>query len=372
VESFQLFRRFVVPVVAALLTLGCSSGPPQPTPASSDPDPAKAADQARTFHTLATPDDWGNYGEQFTRFCTVKFNFDCNREDRDVGSGLDSAEEVSTWDAEKNNPQSVLADIGILFTPQAAAVGVLSDYEPPSVDLLPDDLHAPGWVATFTGVPTLLVNVDALEARGVAVPESWEDLTKPEYASLVGMGGPGVSASSTWAFVAMNLAAGGTADNWQPAIDYGRRLLPNITQSASLETFSRGEVPIAVRFDFQHARWKEDLVAEGIEYRVVVPAEGSVYAPATLMMNGHDKAHADFAKMFLDWVLTDEGQLLFAKFGSRPIRSVVGDNKLAVPDELKGNWVPDDQYTKVEYVDWQTVDSEEIADMWANQVVGGG
>jgi putative spermidine/putrescine transport system substrate-binding protein len=302
----------------------------------------------------------------------VKFGVDCNREDRDAGSGLDSAEEVSQWDAEKNNPQSVLADIGILFIPQAQAVGILSDYEPPNVSLLPAGLHGPGWVPTFTGVPTFLVNVDALESRGLPIPQSWEDLTDPAYASLVGMGGPGVSASSTWAFVAMNLANGGTSENWQPAIEYGRRLLPNITQNASVETFSRGEIPIVIRFDFQHARWKDDLVAAGVNYRVIVPSEGSVYGPATLMMNGYDVAHADFAKMFMEWVLTDEGQLLFSKFGSRPIRSVVGDNKLAVPDELKGNWVPDDQYTKVQYVDWQSISSEDIADMWANQVVGGG
>ena len=363
--------------LVALLALACNSGGQSATPAATlgslPYDAVAAAEQAHTFHTIATGDEWGNYGEQFTRFCTVKFGFDCNVETRDIGGELSSAQEVGVWDAERNNPQSILADIGILFIPQAMEVGVLADYEPPNANLLPDELHGPGWVATFVGVPTILVNVDALEARSLPIPESWADLANPAYSSppLVGMSQPGVGASSTWAFAAMNLAAGGTLENWEPGIEYGRRLLPNVTQSATVETFARGEVPITPRFDFQHARWYEDLREQDVNYRVIVPSDGSLYAAATLMMNRFDTAHADFGKMFMEWVLTDEGQLLFSKFGSRPIRSVAGDNRVVVPEELRGNWLPDEQFATVQNIDWRLINSEQIADIWTNQVVGG-
>src|SRR5262245_21071702 len=224
---------------ALLMAAACSTGPgagSSPSSAASTINVEAAKEQAKTFRTLATSDDWANYGEVFTRFCEVKFDFDCNREERDIGDhGLSSAQEVQQWDAERNNPQSSLADIGILFIPQAQQAGILADYEAPNATLLPDDLHGPGWVTTFAGVPTFIVNIGFLESHGLPVPDSWADLANPAYANppLVGLSRPGVGASGTWSFVAMNTAAGGSLTDWSAGIEYGKKLLPNITQQAT-------------------------------------------------------------------------------------------------------------------------------------------
>jgi putative spermidine/putrescine transport system substrate-binding protein len=350
--------------------VGCTGVPSQT--AGGAPDLARAREQARTFHTMATRDQWANYGKQFTVFCERRFGFDCNREDRDVGSDLSSGQEIQQWDAEKNNPQSVVADIGILFIPQAEQAGILADYEPPNVDLLPDNLHGPGWVATFVGVPDMLINLDALEQRDIPVPDEWADLTDPVYEGLIGLNRVGISAGGTWAFVAMNLAAGGTLDDWQPGIEFGRRLLPNLGQSPSLEAFERGETPIAIRFDFSNASWLSTLDDHGVRYERVIPRDGSVYAPATLMLNRYDTAHHDFGKLFMEWVLTDEGQYLFARSGARPVRATLDENALDVPDEYRVNWLPDEAYQNVVSVDWEQIDSEEILRIWEEEVVGGG
>ena len=90
------------------------------------------------------------------------------------------------------------------------------------------------------------------------------------------------------------------------------------------------------------------------------------------MLNRYDTAHHDFGKMFMEWVLTDEAQIIFAKYGARPIRSVVGDNPLVVPDEARANWLPDEEYANVENVDWRAIDPEELLDIWENQVATGG
>lgn len=366
--------RFALLVVIVLVA-GCSAGAaasPTGVPAVTGYDRTAAAEQARTFATIATSNPYGNYGEQFTRFCEVNFGFDCNREGRDVSPGLSSGEEIQKWDSEKNNPQSVVADIGILFIPQAEQVGILANYQPPNANLLPEDLRGDGWVATFTGVPTFLVNTDALELLSLPVPETWEALADPAYERLVGLGRVGVSGSGTWAFVAMNLAAGGTLENWQPGVDYGKRLLSNLVDQATLETFERGEVPIAIRYDFNNATWFEDLEDDGVTYRLIVPSDGSVFAPSTLMMNRYDVAHQDFGKMFMEWVLTDEAQVIFARYGARPIRSVVGNNRLTIPQEAKENWLPSEDYTPVQTVDWRSIDSDEVRDIWESQVAGGG
>ena len=106
----------MMPVV--LLAACSASG----TVGSNAPDPAAAAQQAKSFVTYATPNSWGNYGEEFTAFCQEKFGFDCNRPERSQADDLLSAEEIQKFDAEKNNPVAALADVGILFIAQAEDV----------------------------------------------------------------------------------------------------------------------------------------------------------------------------------------------------------------------------------------------------------
>ena len=355
--------------LAVVLVIACTGAAATIGPGPYDAAAAKV--QAATFATYATPNSLGNYGEQFTTFCTVKFGFDCNRPDRSQAEDLVSGEEIAKIDAEKNNPTAIVSDIGILFIPQAETVGVLANYEPPNANLLPPELHGPGWIATFVGVPAILVNVGFLEAHNLPVPESWSDLANPVYAGKIGFGRVGVSSSGTWAFVAMNLAAGGTVDDYTAGIAYAKRLLPNLTQQATIDTFEKGEVPISVRFDFQHGSWLETLRQRGVNARLIVPTDGSVYSTSTLLMNKYDVAHADFGKMFMEWVLTDEAQVIFAKFGARPIRSVIGDNRVTVPAELRTNWLPDEDYANVRTVDFRKIDSDEIGDIWENQVLAG-
>jgi putative spermidine/putrescine transport system substrate-binding protein len=362
-------RRTLLLAAVAFLGAACAGTPATIGPGA--PNAAAAADQARTFVTYATPNGWGNYGEQFTTFCLQEFGFDCNRPERSQAEDILSAEEVQKFDAEKNNPGAILADVGILFIPQAQEVNTLAAYEAPNATLLPDSLHGPGWVATFVGVPAIMVNVDFLESNALPVPHSWADLLNPAYAGMIGLSRPGISGSGTFAFLAMNLAAGGTLDNWDPGIAFAQALVPNLTSQATVETFERGEVPISVRFDFNHGALLETLREHGVNAQIIIPSDGSVYGVSTLMMNRYDVAHQDFGKLFMEWVLTDQAQAIFAKFGARPIRSIVGEGPLVIPDDARVNWLPDADYTNVEFIDASHFDASDIVDIWENQVLGG-
>jgi putative spermidine/putrescine transport system substrate-binding protein len=78
----------------------------------------------------------------------------------------------------------------------------------------------------------------------------------------------------------------------------------------------------------------------------------------------------NIAKLMLDFVLSDTGQIAFAKFGARPMRAVLGD--LTLPDEAKANWLPDSMYANVKNdVDWSRVNLQQIAEIWQDHVVGG-
>ena len=360
-------------VASAVLVTACSSaGSGDAWSGAANKDNAKT--QASTVATYGAPNDWANYGEQFTTFCQTNFSVDCNTDhQRSLGEDMSSAEEIAAFDAEKNNPKAALADIGILFAGAAEEKGVLPSYVPAGADKLPDYLKGSkgGWTATFVGVPGYVVNVDFLDSKGVAVPTTWADLAKPDYKGLVGFGKPGSSGTATMAFVAMNMAQGGTLDDYAKGVDYAKQLIPNLASSeGNADSFEKGEVPIQIKYDFNLIALANQMKEKNVNAQVVIPTDGSIYAPSAIIANKYDTAHADFSKMFLDWILSDQGQTIFAKFGARPIRSVIGD--LTLPEDAKALWLPDDQYEGVEQIDTSKIDLENIKDIWVNQAGGAG
>ena len=169
------------------------------------------------------------------------------------------------------------------------------------------------------------------------------------------------------AFVAMNLAVGGTLDDYTKGIAYAKEMVTNLASSeGNADSFEKGEVPIQIKYDFNLIALATAMKDKNVGAQVVIPTDGSIYAPSAIISNKYDTAHMDFIKMFLDWVLSDQGQTIFAKFGARPIRYVNGDLKL--PDDAKTKWLPDDQYTAVQQIDTSKIDITKIADIWQNQV----
>jgi putative spermidine/putrescine transport system substrate-binding protein len=173
------------------------------------------------------------------------------------------------------------------------------------------------------------------------------------------------------AFVAMNIAAGGTLDDYTKGIAYAKQLLPNIqgVPEGNADQFEKGDVPIQIKYDFNLIALANQEKGK-VKAQVVIPSDGSIYAPSAIIMNKYDTAHSDFGKLFMDWILTDQGQTLFAKFGARPIRYVLGD--LTLPDSAKTLWLSDTLYKPVQTVDTSKIDITKVADIWQNQVGAGG
>lgn len=364
------FARLSTLAAAAVLVVSACSGA-----ASADwtaaPDTAKAADQSKTYATYGMPDDWANYGGSIKDFCAKNGWTECNPK-RSLGEDMSSAEEITAFDAEKNAPKAIVADIGILFAGSAEQKGVLPNYTPPNAKYLNDTTKGKngGWIATFVGVPGFVVNTDYLKSKNVAVPTTWADLAKPDYKGMIGLGKPGSSGTATMSFVAMNLAAGGTLEDYTKGIAYAQQMVKNLASSeGNADSFEKGEVPIQIKYDFNLIALANQMKAKNVGAQVVIPSDGSIYAPSALIMNKYDTAHLDFGKMFFDWVLSDEGQTVFAKFGARPIRYVLGN--LTLPDAAKTLWLPDDQYKNVRVVDTSKIDITKINDIWQNQVLSG-
>jgi putative spermidine/putrescine transport system substrate-binding protein len=159
-------------------------------------------------------------------------------------------------------------------------------------------------------------------------------------------------------------------DDFGPGIEYGKMLAPNIEgvkQGGNAE-MEKGEVPIQIKYDFNLIAQANALKEKGVEVRTVIPSDGSIYAPSALMLNRFMTADADLGKMFMDWVLTDEGQTIFAKFGARPIRYVLGDVQL--PEDAKALWLPEGDYANVQTVDLTSKRPADIGEIWNSEVMG--
>jgi putative spermidine/putrescine transport system substrate-binding protein len=323
-----------------------------------------AVEQAKDFQTYGMPDDWANYGEVFQKFAAKHSLNPFNRVDTDMSS----LEEITKFDAEKNNPVAVMADIGLLYGPVAEKRSVVPPYLPPEAASFPSSLKAAngGWVATFAGVPAMVVNTDVVQN----VPQTWEDLLKPEYKGLIGASNPATSGTGAATFVAWAFALGGDENNLQPAVDFGRQFVGQLASADyNAQTLEKGEVPIQIKYDFNCAAAAANVKEKGVNAVVLIPGI-SIYAPSALMLNKYNTAKMDLAKLFMSYVLSDEGQTIFAKFGARPVRYVLG--QLTLPDDAKAKWLPDEQYTSVKLVgDWTKIDPENIANTWKNQVLEG-
>ncbi|MFD1932539.1 extracellular solute-binding protein [Nonomuraea mangrovi] len=354
-------RSGVVAAASVLALTACGSGAGD-YDWQAAPDTSKIAEQGAELPTYGLAPDWANYGEVIKAFC-AKHNGTCAHKDTDMSS----SEEIVKFDAEKDNPVGTASDIGLMWGPIAEAKGVVPAYLPPSASRLKDwQKGRGGWVATFVGAPAFVVNTDKV----INPPRSWADLLKPEYKGQVAIKNPTSSGTGQAMVVAAAIANGGSVDDLAPAYDYFRKLTDAGNISAvkmSEETLEKGEAPIQINYDFNGLAQKAALKEKNVNVEVIIPSDGSVWSPSGLMINKYNAGKGDFLKAFLDYVLSDEAQTMFARFGARPIRALNGD--LTLSSDAKANWLPESAYASVKEIEITKVNPESIVADWESKVL---
>jgi len=340
-------RLFVGGAILVLVVAACGGGaspaPATPTapPVGTDAPTAEptadpmealiAAAQAEgTLSTIALPHDWCNYGGVIDGF-KAKYGLEVNELDPNAGSG----DEIEAIKANKDNPGPQapdVIDVGLAFGPSAKAEGLIQPYKVATWDTIPDSAKdAEGyWYGDYYGVLSFEVNT-AVVAN---VPADWSDLLKPEYASQVALpGDPLASNQAIQTVFAASLANGGSLDDASKGLDFFKQLndagnfVPVIAKPG---TIASGETPITVRWTYNALSNRDASAASGgpvIE--VVVPASGrfaGVYVQAISAYAPHPNA----AKLWMEYLYSDEGQNLWLDGYCHPIRyeDLVANNKV--------------------------------------------
>ncbi len=294
---------------------------------------------AETAICYNCPPEWADWGTQLKAIA------------KDTGitvpqDNKNSGQALAQMVAEKGNPVADVVYYGVSFGIQADSAGVITGYKPQHWDDIPAGMKDPNgkWVALHSGTMGFMVNVDAL--GGAPVPQSWDDLLKPEYKGMVGYLDPASAFVGYVAAVAVNQAKGGNMQDFTPALNWFKKLQANqpiVPKQTAYARLISGEIPILLDYDFNAYRAK---YKDHANVAFVIPKEGTVTVPyvISLVKNAPHEANG---KKVIDYVLSDKGQAIWANAFLRPVRTS------AMSSEAKKFFLPDSDYARAQTVDYQ-------------------
>jgi putative spermidine/putrescine transport system substrate-binding protein len=314
---------------------------------------------AKTEGEIATygcPADWAGYGfvsDVMTKTHGLKW----------TDSNMTSADAIERLTAEKDAPVADIIDIGLQFAPTAVKAGVLLPYKNSQWESIPEwAKDSEGlFAAAYYGTVAFLVNTKKVPN----VPKTWKDLLKPEYKGLVTIQDPREAANAQFAVIAASMANGGSENDLDPGIKFFAELRKSgnlIDTLPDKDTLTKGEAGIGLLWDFQGLAWRRDMA----ELEVLIPSDGSTSGLYTAVINKASK-HPNAAKLWIETMLSDEGQVAFARSGARPIRSV------PLPQHISEGLLPEAQYTVVKPIEnWKDMEaiSKKIGERWTAEVLG--
>jgi putative spermidine/putrescine transport system substrate-binding protein len=290
--------------------------------------------------------NWPSVMEAFNQ----QYNVEINDNDRSSGEALQDAR------SNAQNPTHSAFNGGYSYALQAMNDGLTQSYKPANWDKVPDDAKTENGHCTGTRKVTtaLTYRQDLFDERGLDKPETWEDLLHPDIMQDLALQTP-QAAVGLAAALSINNARGGSLDNVQPVIDYYNEIQEGGAEFTDnfLAQFTRGEYGSFIRYDYSGLDLKynnDDLAEEDVGVALLGGEDGNqgafnaLYGYALLANAPNPEA----AKLFMDYVLSIEGQQHFTDAYVRPIRA----SEMELPDEF-----PDQsRYDETEFtIDQQTL-----------------
>jgi len=149
---------------------------------------------------------------------------------------------------------------------------------------------------------------------------SVNDLLRPEYNGKVALNGDPTQAGAAFSGVLMvALSQGGSVDDVAPGVEFFRKLraagnfLPVDPTPATVES---GQTPVVIDWNYLNAAETAKLPA----WQIVVPPNAVVAGYYYQAIN-KDAPHPAAARLWQEFLYSDEGQNLFAAGGVRPVRA---------------------------------------------------
>ena len=187
-----------------------------------------------------------------------------------------------------------------------AAEGLLEAYEAENASHLLGEAYRDKdgyWYGIYKGILGFMVNRDELDRMGIAVPQDWADLTKPEYAGLVWLSNYNTAGTAKLVINTMIQKYGHDA-----GIQYLVDLDKNVqvyTKSGSGPSKNVGTGECVVGIGFLHDGITQ-IVDNGYgNIELVIPSSGTSYEiGATAIFKG--AKHPNAAKLWIEFALSPD------------------------------------------------------------------
>lgn len=363
-----LFGVVTVLIVASMLLAACAktSNATTTTGNSALDQLVTAAKAEGNLTVIALPHDWCNYGEALSTFSS-KYGITINELNPDGGS----ADEIQAIVANKDNkgPQAPdVIDVGYGFGPQLISDKLVMPYKVSTWDSIPaDSKDADGyWYGDYYGVLAFEVNSDVVKN----VPADWADLLKPEYKGQFALAGdPRASAQAQMSVYAAAIYNGGSLDQVQPGLDFFKKIndagnfVPVIAKQA---TVAKGETPIILRWDYS-ALADKDTLAGNPNIAVVYPSSGTIAGIYIQAISAY-APHPNAAKLWEEFLYSDEGQNIWMKGYCHPIRYKDMASRGVIPAEVAAKLPTFNGPVAFPSIDQINAAKQLIGDQWMSAV----
>jgi putative spermidine/putrescine transport system substrate-binding protein len=305
------------------------------------------------LYVYAVQTGWSNWGALMEDFKS-EYGVPLNDDQRSSGEAL------SDLRSHAQNPTHSAYNGGYTFGILAMQDDLTQAYKPANWDKIPEKLKTDNGHMTATRRMTTMVTYrkDIYEENGWDAPETWDDLSRPEIAQGLQIQPPQAAVGLASA-LSINNAYGGSLSDVQPVVDYYTEVKnKGATFAGAVEQkFTKGEVHTFVEYDYTglDLKYNADAIAEenvGVALLTGPNGEkGAFNQPYGFgMLKGAPNSEA--CKLFMDYVLSLDGQKKFAEAFVRPIRA----SEIEMPD----GFPPQSAYDKAQFqVDYQELVSNQ-------------
>jgi putative spermidine/putrescine transport system substrate-binding protein len=268
-----------------------------------------AAKKEGELNVIALPPDWANYGAIIKAF-SDKYGIKVNSAQPDAAS----QDEINAANQQKG--KSTAPDVFDLGQAVALAnTAMFAPYKVATFNDIPAAYTDPDgkWINDYGGY--MSIGFDSAKVPPVA---DVNDLLKPEYNGKVALNGDPTQAGAAFSGVLMvALSQGGSVDDIAPGVDFFRKLkeagnfLPVDPTPATIES---GQTPVVIDWNYLNAARTAKLPS----WQVFVPPNAIVAGYYYQAIN-KDAPHSAAARLWQEFLYSDEGQNLYAAGGVRPV-----------------------------------------------------
>jgi putative spermidine/putrescine transport system substrate-binding protein len=265
------------------------------------------------LNTIALPPSWANYGEIMSTF-TKKYKIPITNDNPD-GSSSQENQAIRSLKGDPRAPDVV--DVNPTFAALGANEGLYAKYFTTNFRKVPRAMKDGRgfWLGDYWGATSIGTNRNIIQNP----PKTFADLLKPEFKNKVAMNGSPLTSGSAIAGVfAAALANGGSLSNVQPGIDFFKRLKQAgnyITVDATPQTVASGQTPIVIDWDYLNLAYGK--LYPSAKWATSIPSDG-VYGAFYCQGINADAPHPFAARLWQEYLYSDQGQLLWLKGYSHP------------------------------------------------------